>query len=343
MQENPVTDHNRPSEAREEVPVLSFVIPAFNEEALIGATIQAIHRAIDDRYSYEVIVLDHGSTDATALIAERNGAQVLACPDGTIGSLRNEGVRRSRGSIIVFLDADVEVRDEWSMHLPDVVRRLRAEPETILGSVCDVPGDAGLVEKSWFDPRHSQRFSHVGTGHMILTRRFFEDLQGFDPDIATGEDYDLSHRARSRGGRVVLDERLRVDHHGNPSSLLDFVIREVWHGGSDFQSWGAFRKSPVAMAAVGFLAMHLGIVASVMTSFVPGIIASVGGIALLCVASSVRKYRGAPFWVLVVNSAVYYSYYLGRAVSLFYRTNASRTRRAVVTADSVRGAASGSP
>jgi glycosyltransferase involved in cell wall biosynthesis len=321
-------------------PMLSFVIPAFNEARLIGATIDSIHGALEGRYAYEIIVVDNGSTDDTAPIAARAGATVLSRPQDGLAALRNEGVTRSSGHIIVFLDADVVLKPEWARNIHDAVRRLTSDPLMVLGSVCDVPDGAGLLERAWFDPKYSQRYSHVGTGHMLISRALFDQLGGFETRLETGEDYDLSHRARALGAHVVLDGRLRVEHRGNPTTPGSFTRREIWHGASDFTSWNTLRRSPVALAATAFLGLHLLLVLSLAMGWSPGIVVAAGGVTSLCVASSVRKYRGAPLWVLGVNTATYYIYYLGRGVSAFFRRGARGVRasradatpqRAVVT------------
>jgi glycosyltransferase involved in cell wall biosynthesis len=87
---------------------VSVVIPAFNEEASIGrdlAQVQAALAAIAD--PWELIVVDDGSTDRTAEIAEAMGARVVRheANRGT-GAARKTGVRAARGEIVVMTDAD---------------------------------------------------------------------------------------------------------------------------------------------------------------------------------------------------------------------------------------------
>ena len=58
--------------------VVSFVVPAYNEEQLLGPTLESIHNAARDiGEPYEVIVVDDGSTDQTPLVAQQHGAREI--------------------------------------------------------------------------------------------------------------------------------------------------------------------------------------------------------------------------------------------------------------------------
>ena len=104
---------------------LSFVIPARNEEALIGEAVEAILASVAQasgvardglwlpETSFEVIVADDGSEDATAAIvgafADDAGVRLIPCVGGTCAAARNAGVAASSGQVLCFLDADTIV------------------------------------------------------------------------------------------------------------------------------------------------------------------------------------------------------------------------------------------
>lgn len=90
--------------------MISFVIPAHNEAALIGRTISALHesaRAMGE--PYEVIVADDASTDRTGAIAREHGARVVAVSFRRIAATRNAGAREATGELLFFVDADTVV------------------------------------------------------------------------------------------------------------------------------------------------------------------------------------------------------------------------------------------
>ena len=90
--------------------LVSFIIPAYNEERLLGGTVDAIHqaaRALGD--PFEVIVADDASSDRTAAIAREHGAHLIAVEFRQIAATRNAGARAANGEMLVFVDADTIV------------------------------------------------------------------------------------------------------------------------------------------------------------------------------------------------------------------------------------------
>src|SRR5688572_19001065 len=85
--------------------LLSIVIPAYNEEQVIGDTIRAISEL--GFYSHEVLVVDDGSTDGTAEAARAAGARVISHPYNIgNGAAVKTGIRSSLGRVVVFMDGD---------------------------------------------------------------------------------------------------------------------------------------------------------------------------------------------------------------------------------------------
>src|SRR6185295_11333788 len=87
--------------------MVSFIVPAHNEEAWIGRCLDAIRDAVVPlKESYEIIVVDDSSSDATASIARQWGARVLPVSHRKISATRNSGAKDSHGNILFFVDAD---------------------------------------------------------------------------------------------------------------------------------------------------------------------------------------------------------------------------------------------
>jgi glycosyltransferase involved in cell wall biosynthesis len=90
--------------------VISFIVPAYNEEKYLAATLQSIHAAAKALGEpYEIVVADDASTDATAQVARDGGAKVVAVANRQISKTRNAGARASSGEQLIFVDADTTV------------------------------------------------------------------------------------------------------------------------------------------------------------------------------------------------------------------------------------------
>src|SRR5262245_29036471 len=90
--------------------MISFIVPAHNEEAWVGRSVSAIRNGAEALgESHEMIVVDDASVDATASIARQHGAQVVRVEHRQISATRNAGARQARGDILFFVDADTLV------------------------------------------------------------------------------------------------------------------------------------------------------------------------------------------------------------------------------------------
>lgn len=90
--------------------MVSFIVPAHNEEAWIGRSLSAIAEVMKSfALAHEVIVVDDASTDATATIGKNAGARIIRVSHRQIAAARNAGARNARGDILFFVDADTLV------------------------------------------------------------------------------------------------------------------------------------------------------------------------------------------------------------------------------------------
>jgi glycosyltransferase involved in cell wall biosynthesis len=183
--------------------MLSFIVPAHNEEDLIAATIRAIRSsaaAVDP--SFEVIVVDDASTDRTAQIAAAEDARVVSVDVRQIAAARNAGAAAAKGDIFVFVDADTIVS-------VGVVRGVVAAIEA--GAV----GGGATMKFDEFTPAYaawpvaamnwSCRLFHWAPGAFMFCRRdAFDAVAGFDLRFFAAEEVYFSRALRRRGRFVVL-------------------------------------------------------------------------------------------------------------------------------------------
>lgn len=300
----------------ERVNGISFVIPAKNEEKHIADTIYAIkqHAVVTD---YEIIVIDNDSTDTTADIAANLGAKVIHKTGGTIGAARNAGVAQAQFPVIVFIDADVSLTSSWQQEIQSTLSLIDENYKLVTGSHCIPPPHGNWLERNWFQ-NFSQKAAtvHLGTGHLIMSRELFRQINGFNENLRTGEDYDICQRARAVGADIVNNERLQVIHRDYPQNVGEFIGREIWHGIGDFQSVKLFLGSKVAITAVIFAGLHILGFTGLVLGWPLVFALSIGCSIFLCLLSSIYKFKQAGVKVMLINSVIFYLYYWGRFLSI---------------------------
>lgn len=201
--------------------VISFIVPAHDEAALIGDTLASLHIAAQALHlECETIVVADACGDATAQIARRHGAQVLELQLRHIAATRNAGAAASRGRYLLFVDADTRV------NTPLLAAALRALHTGAVGGGAQVQL---LGEVAWHERAAQTLFGWLfrRTGiapgcFLFCTRAAFDAVGGFDERYYAGEDVALS-RALARRGRFVI---LREPVHTSDRKLRSFSKRE---------------------------------------------------------------------------------------------------------------------
>src|SRR5206468_2060916 len=122
---------------------ISVIIPAFNEERLLGETLRTVQEAstafVEAGWETELIVCDNNSTDRTAEIARAKGATVVFEPINQIARARNKGAEAATGDWLLFVDADSRPGRELFADVSDAI----ASGKYLAGG-CTVKLDAQL-------------------------------------------------------------------------------------------------------------------------------------------------------------------------------------------------------
>jgi glycosyltransferase involved in cell wall biosynthesis len=185
--------------------MISFIIPAYNEESLLGGTLRAVAEAAAAAGEpYEMIVADDASTDRTPEIARSYGARVVSVRCRQIAATRNAGARAAAGEMLVFVDADTRVT-------AGAVRgAVRAMREGAVGGGCAFRFDGrvpiyGRLMQAIVGPLY--RMLGLASGcFLFCTRAAFDAVGGFDETLFGGEEASMSRRLGRQGRFVVLRE-----------------------------------------------------------------------------------------------------------------------------------------
>jgi len=185
--------------------VISIVIPAYNEEALLAATLNAVRASAGAiGVPYEVIVVDDGSTDRTAEIARENGARVVAVHLRQIGAARNAGAKAAAGDLLVFVDADTLVTAEVLRAAVAVVSAGAVGGGSAARVESNEPrwGPPMMVLASWV-----MRTAGWAAGCFVFVRTdVFNHVGGFDERYFASEEIHLSRAVKKHGRFVILRE-----------------------------------------------------------------------------------------------------------------------------------------
>jgi glycosyltransferase involved in cell wall biosynthesis len=202
---------------------VSVVVPAFNEERLLDASLAAIRlamRAFTERgWATELIVCDNNSTDHTAEIARAWDAAVVFEPVNQIARARNTGARFAKGEWLLFIDADCEPSREL---FEDAAESIEADC-LAAGATVEFPSGAA-VGHLWLEAWNAlSRLTRWGAGSFVLCdARAFRSVGGFSEAFYAGEEIDLFRRLKRLARR---ERREVVILHRHPIRTSDRKVR----------------------------------------------------------------------------------------------------------------------
>ncbi|PYT05117.1 MAG: glycosyl transferase family 2 [Acidobacteria bacterium] len=229
--------------------MISFIVPAYNEEALIGRTLEALNKAANQiGEPYEIVVANDASTDRTASIAELHGARVVAVNRRQIAATRNVGARESIGDRLIFVDADTVVSSEVVRAAIDAMNKGAAGGGSAVSFDGKLPRYAELTL-----PIMVRVFRATGFAcgcFIFCTRRAFDAVGGFDEKLFASEEIAMSRALKRQGRFVVLSESVTSSGRkmrmysgrevlrlfgtillAGPKGLRKREGLEVWYGG----------------------------------------------------------------------------------------------------------------
>jgi glycosyltransferase involved in cell wall biosynthesis len=236
----------------------SIVIPTRNRAARLEALLASLAAQTVPADEFEILVVDNGSTDATATVidewaARRPGVRRVYQPELGVSRARNAGLAEARAAVVAFLDDDVLTEPGW---LAGVLGAWDRWPDA--GVVCG-PADLhlGAPAPRWFGPETGVWYSTVDFGSEARILRdpeevpwglnlavrtdlaraaggFAEHLGRSDGNLRGGEDVHLVARIRRPGNPVVYEPRAAVHHVVTKDRLrLGWLLRRAWDGGLD--------------------------------------------------------------------------------------------------------------
>ena len=246
------------------LPLISIVVPTFNRAGWLSEALESLTcQRTDGRFSYEVIVVDNASTDATREVVEgfASAAPVRYIHQDKPGDAptRNQGVAAAGGQWIAFFDDDELAKEDWLLELYTAATKagafivggavhlhLTEEQSFQLGPICR----GALRElKPYRDMRPYSGKLMPGCGNAIVAREVFDRIGSFDTTLVNGgSDTDFFLRARTAGYMPWYTPKAVILHRVPPSRLsVEYFRWDALQGGDNIATHDFRRSSRARM------------------------------------------------------------------------------------------------
>jgi len=236
---------------------VAVVIPVWNGEAVLARCLDALARQTLPRDAFQIIVVDNGSSDATARIA-RSYAGVELLEEKRPGSYvaRNLGIERVRAPITAFTDADCEPAPDW---LEQVLGAAAANPGFgVLAGKIDLFDEIaqerevfGDYERLFSFPQAHAARGNCATANWASDTALLKSLGGFDAGLKSGGDRQMALRIRDSGHPLIYVPAMVVRHPVRASRAELVRKRQRLSGGR----WDRTKQRPRLVHVLGITAV----------------------------------------------------------------------------------------
>ncbi len=228
---------------------ISVVIPAFNEEQLIGKCITAVKNQTFPKEKYEILVIDNNSTDKTAQIAKNLGVTVIPYTEKQGFSVTKQfGTKKAKGEIIAYTDADSIPDSHW---LSTIDKLMQNKKLVYVGGPILSTEKNILVNLPFmifdFIARMNQLFgiSLIWSPNMAVRRDAFMQVGGFNTTVKTSDDWVFTLRIQKKFGirSTLYTRELQVKTSPRKQKKLAAIIPYIFLGIFNYISIFILRRS----------------------------------------------------------------------------------------------------
>ena len=214
-------------------PRISVVVCSYNGARTIGECVEALSKL--DYPDYEVVIVDDGSTDATAAIVSsysHHGFRLIRTANCGLSSARNTGMEAATGEIVAYIDDDAYPDKHWLKFLATTF--MSTDHAAVGGPNIPPHGDgpiADCVANAPGGPIHvlisDREAEHIPGCNMAFRKAALQAIGGFDPQFrVAGDDVDVCWRIRQRGWTIGFSPAAMVWHHRRNS--VRAYLRQQW-------------------------------------------------------------------------------------------------------------------
>lgn len=215
--------------------MISVIVPAYNAEETLGECLEALSAQSLNRQDYEVIVVDDGSLDQTAEVAQSWNVRLIQQPNAGPAVARNQGAREAHGDLLLFTDADCVPAPDWMERMlapfvdPEVVGAkgtYRTHQTHLVSRFVQLEYEGKYARMARRDT-----IDFIDTYSAAYRRKVFLANGGFDTSFPTAsvEDQEFSFRLARKGYRMVFLPEAVV-YHQHDATLWEYVRRKFGIG-----------------------------------------------------------------------------------------------------------------
>jgi glycosyltransferase involved in cell wall biosynthesis len=239
---------------------VSIIIPTLNEEKLLESTLRQFSPSLKKLFNIETIISDGRSKDKTIKIAEEFADKVVLPPDSSIQNIskgRNLGAGAASGNILYFMNADTRIPDIEGFFLKTTGVFKNTSVAAIACPIKVFPEEEKLSDKLFhfcynnYVNLLNKTGMGMGRGECHIVRKsIFTKVNGYNEELAAGEDYDLYKRIRGYGkikflsDVVVFESPRRYRKYGYLSVFADWTrnsLSVLFRNKSVSKSWDPVR------------------------------------------------------------------------------------------------------
>ena len=206
---------------RNPLPFVSVIVPVYNGESTIAEGLRCISKLNYPKEKLEVIVVDDGSKDATVTVVNEHPVKLIQKEHGGYPSTMNAGARVAKGEIVVIVDADIYLEQEW---LALIVAEFNDPKVGIVSGYIATKPTAGFWAKvvgyeseDRYDRMTSGYVDFITSASTAYRQAVFEQVSFFNEKLRRGSDEDLAQRALRAGWKIILQKDAVCYHEWVPS------------------------------------------------------------------------------------------------------------------------------
>jgi GT2 family glycosyltransferase len=201
-------------ESRDSLPEISVIVPVRDRPAELAELVAALERQTLRRESFEVVIADDGSVDASIAWFETPDGRVRILRGAALGApaARNRAARAARAPLLATTDSDCLPEPGWLEAGLAVLEEAELAAGPVRSLVPERPSVWALLYMERLDQEGAVRSGQAMTANLFVRRELFEGVGGFDESLLSGPDYDFVERCLAAGAKLTFTPAAVVRH-----------------------------------------------------------------------------------------------------------------------------------